>query len=533
MIFEPLLDAGTALAIEAAWLRHALAPVSSYGERAYARVQPFAPGSEARAQEHAERIARIAAALDEPALDAARDVARHVPDVSAALARASMGDEPDDVSLLELQRFFDACERFDALTASSPDVPRLASAAVRSCAAALERGRSGRFGFYLDDGFDTNLAECRRALERAQAELDALRGRELASLAAQLGREIAGNEFIVMRGDVTGALPAGVRVVREAPTYWLCEIEAGEAVRLAIEKREAAAAEVARAESRVRDALGAIVRAHAAALDAACTAFAQADLLIACARFTRTYGCTVPQLDADAPFVLEGARYVPLAQQLERDGRAFTPIDVMLDGVAVLTGPNMGGKSVALRSCAFIALCAALGLPVPAKRARLPLVAQIAWLGIGGDERQDGVLSAFAREVVRLNEVLAAPARPRLILMDEFARTTTPREGKALVVAVVRRLQDEGAIGLVATHVDGVARAAGVRHYAVRGLARMPERPPGDLHDALATLAASMDYTLVEVRGESRAGSDAIALAGLLGMDPSIVDAARAALEHE
>lgn len=533
MRFAALIDDATAQALGLRWLEAAVTPPGTYGARRFGAHEPFQPGEEAQAQAHAELVMRVAAVLDDAKLDAARDVCRRAPDVLPALARVSMGDDLEDANFLELQRFFDACERLDALTGDAPDVPRAAGAGVRACASALERGRSGKFGFYLDDGFDADLAAKRAAYAAAQAEYEALRGRQTAAVAAYLEREISANEFIVMRDELPGGiLPAGVRVVREAPTYMLCEIDADEAAIAAIAKRDESAAGVAIAEARVRAALTAIVRRHAAALDAACDAFAVAECLITGARFARAHGCAAAEIDASAPFEVEQARFPALQEELRKDGRAFTPIDVSLNGVAVLTGPNMGGKSVALRTCGFAAVCAAYGLPVPARRARMPLFAQISWLGIGGDDAQGGLLSAFAREVVRLNDVLATAAKPRFVLMDEFARTTTPREGKALVVAVVRRLQSEGAFGLVATHVDGVASAAGVRHYAVRGLREMPSRANGDLRAALATLADSMDYRLAEVRGDEVTHGDAIALAELLGADQRIVAEAREELRR-
>ena len=107
---------------------------------------------------------------------------------------------------------------------------------------------------------------------------------------------------------------------------------------------------------------------------------------------------------------------------------------------------------------------------------------------------------------------------PRLVLLDEFARTTTPREGRALLVAVIERLREMHACALAATHLSGVTKATGARHYAVRGLRGIPRAPAtDDLAQALETLAASMDYTLEEVRGERQQGADAIALASLLG----------------
>jgi DNA mismatch repair ATPase MutS len=158
---------------------------------------------------------------------------------------------------------------------------------------------------------------------------------------------------------------------------------------------------------------------------------------------------------------------------------------------------------------------------------------EIAWLGVGADDDGGGgLLSSFAREVVRLREVLERKPQRLFALFDEFARTTTPREGKALLVAVLERLREGAVCGLAATHLAGVAKAADVRHFAVRGLRGIPKRPAtGDLHEALASLASSMDYTIEEVVDERTRPSDAIALASLLGVDDEITKAAYEALE--
>lgn len=529
------IDPATAAAVGFGWLCDALKPVSPYGEATFAALEPFAPGRERDAYERAARIGRIAAAFDAAQLDEAREIARRVADAGPAIARASMGDVLEDANFLELQRFFDACERLDALTAPCDDLPRALSAPLRDCAGTLERGRAGSSGFYLDDAFDPSLAQARSMYARAQAEYEAVRGRASAVVASALGREISPPEFIVMRADLNGPLPAGVRVVRETPTYLLCELDADEDVLAALRRRDEAAAALAGAEMSVRLRISQTIRAHAAALDRAMQAFGEADVLIAAARFARSRQCTLPEIVEEGPFAFEGGRFIPLALELELQGRAFTPISVQLDGVAVLTGPNMGGKSVALRTCGFIALCAAFGLPVPAARARIPLFREIAWLGIGSDdETGGGLLSSFAREVVRLRDLLARRNGRRLILLDEFARTTTPREGKALLVAVIERLDAEGACGLAATHLGGVARAAAARHYAVRGLRGIPKRPAAANLDAtLETLAASMDYTLEEVGGDGVREADAIALASLLGIDAAVIDAAYRAMEPQ
>ncbi|HKE37211.1 MAG TPA: hypothetical protein VKB39_07260, partial [Candidatus Baltobacteraceae bacterium] len=466
-----LVDSATAQALDFAWLAKAISPASEYGRRVFAELVPFVTGEEERASQRAGTIDALAQAADVARFDAVRDALRAAPDASAAVARASMGDVLADPSLFELQRFCDAVARVDSLLEGMAPVGAIANDAVREIGAALEGGRAGRFGFYLADGFDSELREARELAARLQAEFDAARGRTAERVGRELGRDdVGGDEFIVMRADVR-ALPAGLRVLREAPTYYLCALEHDESALAAMERRDRAVDAVAEAEERVRAKLSEAVRARAAELDRAARRLGETDVLVAAARFALFYGCRPAKIVRESSVRFQDARFLPLVDELESSGRHFTPIDVELHDVAVLTGPNMGGKSVCLRTCGFVVLCAAFGIPVPAKSAETALFDEIAWLGIGADDgASGGLLSSFAREVVRLRDVLARPAVKTFVLIDEFARTTTPHEGKALLIALIEALRARSACGMVATHLGGVANDAGARHFAVRGL---------------------------------------------------------------
>jgi DNA mismatch repair protein MutS2 len=529
-----LLDAASAQAVGFEWLSGAVAPVSAYGERHSSGLRPFLANEANLARSRAKMIATVAAAVDEARSDAARALVRELPDVAGAIARASMGEILDDVNFLELQRFCDALVRIDALL-SGVYADRLAGDEVQALGQALEPGRSAGGGFYLAGAFSGELERARERLDEAQRELDQSSARAAGRVARALGRDDIGDadEFIVMRAELRDALPAGVRVVREAPTYLLCALKYDEVTLAALERRDAAAQEAAAAEEGVRARLSSLVREHAARLEGAARGLGALDVTLAAARFTRRFAC-VPATISDEPVLsFVRARFLPLAVELEQAGRSFTPLDLELDDVAVLTGPNMGGKSVCLQTCGFIALCAAFGLPVPAERATIGLFDEIAWLGIGSDRELGGLLSSFAKEVLRLREIFNRAAPRLLVLIDEFGRTTTPHEGKALSVALLERLRERGARGMLATHIGGVASQAGARHFAVRGLRGIPERPPtSDLREALETLATSMDYTIVEVSSDTAARADAIALTALLGMDRSFVEAAYQALSR-
>ncbi len=135
--------------------------------------------------------------------------------------------------------------------------------------------------------------------------------------------------------------------------------------------------------------------------------------------------------------------------------------------------------------------------------------------------------------MLELKAIFVRGASRLLMLADEFARTTTPHEGRALSIALLERLRARRACGMLATHLAGIADAAGARHFAVRGLRGVPEHPPTqDVGEALAALADAMDYTIAEVSGDDAPRADAIALTALLGVDREFVDAAYRALSQ-
>ena len=192
----------------------------------------------------------------------------------------------------------------------------------------------------------------------------------------------------------------------------------------------------------------------------------------------------------------------------------------------------MGGKSAALATTGFLCACAALGVPPPAREATLPLLDAIAWIGGEGPEDRARLLSSYAAEVVHARDTLALATPRTLVLVDEFARTTGPREGRALLIAFVEALRERGTFALVATHFDGAAATARVPHLRIAGLrdGSLGALDANDLDAALDAINAAMDYRVVEA-GEGNAASDALALARLLGLDSAIV--ARAEALHD
>ena len=522
-------DAATADAIGATWLLEAIAPAGSFGRRARARERPFLRGDEDAARDAIARVASLAAQTSPGDLAAMRAAIALAPDLTEIFVRAAGGATLDDVDFFELGRLARAIDDVSRFVSRESFV----APALGDVRAALLPGSTKQGGFYLADAFDATLAHERSHASAAQAAFDAQRRRLAERVADFAGIEhVRDGEFVLMRDAIASTLPPEIRVIREAPTYFLCEVALDDVARDALTEREAAIARVAAAEDAVRVRLTRVIASSVAAFESACDALGDLDALVARAQFARAQVCVVPEIATSGGYSLVDAAYVPLRETLVARGRKYAPVSFDLDGIGVVTGPNMGGKTVALRTLGFVAACVALGVPVPTRAARVVLVDQIVWLGTEASaDSGDGLLSSFGREVIGLRSFLARDAVRAIVLVDEFARTTSPREGRALSIALLERLRERGAIGLAATHLAGIAAVARVAHFAVGGLRTLSESPaPRDLEAALARIARSMDYRITRASEDAAEASDALELGAALGLDAAFVARARAAL---
>jgi DNA mismatch repair protein MutS2 len=175
------------------------------------------------------------------------------------------------------------------------------------------------------------------------------------------------------------------------------------------------------------------------------------DVLQAKSRFAARINATRPEIADDDRIELRGARH-PL---LSRDP---VPIDVMLEPptrVLLITGPNTGGKTVALKTAGLFALMAQAGLFVPAVIARLPVFRSI-FADIGDEQSISASLSTFSAHITNIVAMDRELATPALVLLDEVGTGTDPNEGGALATAIVNHFKQRGALVVATTHFDAV-----------------------------------------------------------------------------
>jgi DNA mismatch repair protein MutS2 len=256
---------------------------------------------------------------------------------------------------------------------------------------------------------------------------------------------------------------------------------------------------------------------------------AELDGVFARARFAQEFDAAIPELSAKNELRLEGARHPVLEDKLRKEDRAIVPITLSLgvdcsaiaqeevERMLVISGPNTGGKTVALKTTGMAALAAQSGIPVAAQRAVLPMFDRVL-VDIGDEQSIAADLSTFSAHMLNLKAMLEAATAQSLVLVDEMGTGTAPEEGAALAVALLDEFRAKKCIVLATTHHDRL------KAYA--------STTPGVVNAAVEFDDVNLRPTyrlMVGVPG----GSSGIAIAQRLGIAAGIIERARSLLAPE
>jgi len=239
------------------------------------------------------------------------------------------------------------------------------------------------------------------------------------------------------------------------------------------------------------------------------------------ARFAEDYNCVPVSFEtgesqSKSALLLINARHPLLERNLKARGGQVVPITIELDSSRqlIITGPNTGGKTVALKTLGLLALMAQCGIPVPADRATLPIFDSVL-ADIGDSQSIEQNLSTFSAHVTNIDFISRAATPQSLVLLDELGSATDPEEGAALAVAIADYFRHLGCVSIISTHHTSLkvyaANTAGVLNASV-GFDESTLQPTYELRLGVPGASAGIN------------------IAQRLGLNPKIIFAARSRL---
>ena len=283
-----------------------------------------------------------------------------------------------------------------------------------------------------------------------------------------------------------------------------------------VQLAEDEAAEIARILAEFTD----LLRADRGPLEFAAAAIADLDSVFARARYAREFDAAIPEFSVDNHLRLTAARNPVLEDNLRRKSRPVVPMSLELGGdetIMVISGPNTGGKTVALKTTGLAALSSQSGIPVAAEIAELPLFDSVL-ADIGDEQSIAADLSTFSAHILNLKSMLERATARTLVLVDEMGTGTAPEEGAALAVALLEEFRARRCLTLATTHHDRL------KSYA--------STTPGIINAAVEFDEENLRPTYRLLTGVPGVSSG-IEIARRLGLPPRTIEYARAGLSPE
>lgn len=283
-------------------------------------------------------------------------------------------------------------------------------------------------------------------------------------------------------------------------------------------------------ERRIREELSIKLRPYFDTVINNINTVARLDLLIEKHRVSKLYPSCLPQITKDT-LILKDTTNPYICDILESKRLKFTPVSIEMGlGTTVLTGANMGGKSVTLKTVALNTYLALCGFFVYAVSASIPAFDEIIMISEESQSVAKG-LSSFGAQIVELKNLLNEIENKFVFaILDEFARGTNPKEGESLVRGLVSLLNTKKTVSLLVTHFDHVAELS-KSHYQVKGLQGVSEErisssllTKSDDDAKITVISQFMNYGIFKVDKDAKPPKEALMICRLLGLQNELLD---------
>lgn len=516
-----------------------------YGNIYKNKMIPFVLGEEGELIEELKKIEGfIPYAKDEKLMEKTEGIFRHIKDLRPSIKRAREGGLLSEVELFEIKNFlFLIRELEDIISAYNISLTKdMEIKPIGNLEKLLDPESTGIATFYIYDSYSKELKKIRENKKSIGKEIK----KEKKHLIDKIQQEL--NLKLNLDGTIT--IPKDkIELIEKLENYFYLtyisetymhmkyslrltdHINRMERDILILKKEEE------KEEVKIKEYLSQEIGKSSKLLFKNIASIGKIDFILAKVVFGIKIGGIIPKVSEEFSITIIEGRHPQIEELLKDKGLEYTPISINLKrGVACITGANMGGKTLSLKLVGLLTAMAQYGLMIPAKEMKLGLNNFIK-TSIGDPQSIDRGLSTFGGEIRLIREAIDMADEKGLILIDELASGTNPREGYAISKAIVEYLLDKDSITLFTTHYDNIANNEDIVHLQVIGLSnanfKQLKSQLKESNNSLDIINKHMDYRLRIADKSKEVPKDAINIGRMMGLNEEIVKKASAFLNCE
>lgn len=539
MIF---MDEVTQESLDFQYILNQISTLTPYGMMYKGRLKAFELGRERELMEELDKIEAYLSSVNNKEIRREfNNIFAHIKDLRTSTRRTMEGFILTEVELFEIKNFLFLIRDLSELIKKN-NIPIFDDTEIKpieSLEKLLDPEDTGISTFYIYDTYSDELKQIREKKREIDKEIK-LKKKELKdTIKEELNLDLRPDSSVVISKDKKELIEkiqnySHLTYVSETymnikfaikPTEKMNQLEREVLILKDKEERE---------ELRIRENLSKEIGKRRREIFRNMASIGKLDLILGKAKYALDINGVKPDIVEEHKIEIIDGIHPKVADFLKEKELSFTPISIFLkEGVACITGANMGGKTISLKLVGLLSVMAQYGLFVPAKRMKLGLN-QFIKSSIGDMQSTDSGLSTFGGEIKIVGEAISKSNEKGLILIDELARGTNPEEGYAISKAIVDYLKDKNSITLLTTHYDNVANLDNVVHLQVVGLSQInifDLAKEMDSHEKMEIINKYMDYSLRVVEKDTAVPKDALNIARIMGLDEEILELAEGYLK--
>lgn len=497
--------------------------ITEYGIKKKQEAKPFKRGQEADLR---DEFNKIRAFIESDKRRDIIDVLKHVKNIYETLERAKNNQVLDEVELFEIKNFLIQTEKLDkSLKVLFIDGLKLTP--IPELIELLDPAHEKLNTFYIYDEYSEKLKSIRNGKKQTEKDIYVLRKEIKEKIEKKYSIRLNLKDEVTISKAEKEKIEElvkdnNLRISGENYLNIIFKIKNNEEIDQLEKRLEHLKNDEEEEEFTIRQYISKEIKEYYDLITDNIQIIGETDYLIAKANYAQKTHSVEPEIISELEIDIKTGRNLKLERTLKEKHREYVPVDVDLrKSVVCITGANMGGKTVSLRMIGQIAALAAYGMFVPCEYARVCLFDHI-FISVGDDQSIEKGLSTFGAEIVNLKEALDYSDKRCLILIDELAGGTNPKEGYAITKAVVNYLKKKDCITVLTTHYDNVANDDDVQNLQVAGLVLPGEADLFKINN-IEQISKYMDYRLIEMKYKKDIPKDAIKIAKMAGIYEGII----------